>query len=96
MKKTILMTFRFLKAVMVLGCILEVFRLFLENFIFLKNFFISPWPFSARILKFLGPKWFKMAQFGVWKTLKKTNFEEIMIFEGCGGSRMTKMHSGGV
>ena len=36
------------------------------------------------------------AKSGVWKTLKNPNFEEIMIFEGCGGSRMTKMHSGGV
>ena len=37
-----------------------------------------------------------MAESGVWKTLQNPNFEEILIFEGCGGSRMTKMHSGGV
>ena len=37
-----------------------------------------------------------MGQSGVWKTLKKTNSEEISIFEGYDGSRMSKMHSGGV
>ena len=41
----------------------------------------------------MSPKWPKS---GVWKTLKNRNFEEILIFEGCGGSRMTKMHSVGV
>ena len=38
----------------------------------------------------------KMAQSGVWQTLKNPNFEEISIFEGCVSSRMPKMHSGGV
>ena len=58
------------------------------------------WAFFARVLKFVAPKWAQNGQIwakpGVWKTLKNPNFEEILIFEGCGGSRMTKMHSGGV
>ena len=58
------------------------------------------WAFFARVLKFFAPKWAQNDQIwtksGVWKTLKNPNFEEILIFEGCGGSRMTKMHSGGV
>ena len=37
-----------------------------------------------------------MAYSRVWVTLKNPHFEKISIFEGCDGSRMPKMHSGGV
>ena len=35
-----------------------------------------------------------MAYSGVWETLKNPNFEEILVFEACGGFRMRKIHSG--
>ena len=35
------------------GEVLNIFEKFLNFF----QFFTPPWPFSARILKFLGPKW---------------------------------------
>ena len=37
-----------------------------------------------------------MAYSGVWETLKNPKFEEISVFEACGGSRMPKIHSGEV
>ena len=59
-----------------------------------------PWAFFAMVLNFVASKWGQngpiWARSGVWKTLKNRNFEEIPIFEGCDGSRMPKMHSGGV
>ena len=58
------------------------------------------WAFFARALKFLAQTWAQNGQIwaksGVWKTLKKPNFEKISVFEGFDGSRMSKMHSGGV
>ena len=37
-----------------------------------------------------------MAYSGVWETLENPKFEEISIFEACGGSRIRKMYSGGI
>ena len=58
------------------------------------------WAFFARVLKLFAPKWAQNGQIwaksGVWETLKNPNIEEILDFEGCDGSRMPKMHSGGV
>ena len=34
-----------------------------------------------------------MAKSGVWKTLKNPKFEQIRFFEGCSGSRVSKMYS---
>ena len=44
----------------------------------------------------MAKKELKTAKSGLWGTLKTPNFDEISIFEGCDGSRMPKMHSGGV
>ena len=74
------------------GGVQNIFEKFLNFF----HFFITPCAFSARILNFLAKNEPKIAYCGVWETLKNPNFEEILVFEGCYGSRMPKMHSGEV
>ena len=80
-------------------CILGEFGTFLKNKK-ISKIFHHVLDIFCKGFEIFSPKWARndqiWAKSGVWKTLKNPNFEEILIFEGCGGSRMTKMHSGGV
>ena len=68
----------------------EVSNIF-EKFLNFFQFFTTPWPFSARILKCLvkiNPKWPNLMYRKPWKCKLLQN----IIFESCDGSIMTKMH----
>ena len=74
----------------------RLWNIFEKNLIFF-DFLTPPWAFSEKILKIDGQKLakngFLRSVGNMWKTLKNPNFDKIWIFEGCGGSRMSKIYS---
>ena len=55
------------------GSVQNIFEKFLKFF----KFFTTPWPFSARILKFLSESEPQIAQSGVWQTMKNPNLRKF-------------------